>query len=213
MNMHSAPVLSKDGFWHECGVHIILSGNLFDRDTICHGLIRHPKPLIKTKIYLMLAWGDFMMAVFHINTHILQGEDGISPEVAAHVKGSRVKVSSPVEYLRALVVFEIEIFKLRPYIICVSLFSDLGQEPFKDIAGVAFVWSAVRVKDITEHPRNRPVPAPPWHKLKRGRIRFGNHIAFLYPRKAFDGRTIKPHSLGQTLFKFGWGDCEALKKP
>src|SRR4030043_597532 len=187
MNMHPASILSKDRFWHECGVHTVLSGNLLNHNAICHGLIRHPKSLIKTKIYLMLAWGDFMMAVFPLNTHFLQGKDGISPEIAAHIKGPRVKIPSPVEYLRALFVFKIEIFKLRPYVIYVSLFIDLGQEPFKDITRIAFIWTAVRIKDITKHPRNRPFIVPPWHELKRGWIRFGNHIALLDPGETLDG--------------------------
>ena len=71
--------------------------------------------------------------------------------------------------------------------------------------------SSIRLKDITKHPCHRPILGSPGKKLKRGRIRHGDHIALFDAGKAFNRGAVKPHALGQSPFQFRWRDGKGFQ--
>jgi len=77
--MHAAAVLSEDGLGHEGCIHAVLGGYLLDDQPIGHGAVGHGKSIRIAQIYLMLAGRDLMMAVFHLDAHLLKGQDGLAP--------------------------------------------------------------------------------------------------------------------------------------
>src|SRR5512139_2336118 len=100
MNMHATSVLTEDGFGHKGCVNAMLQGDLLHDEAISHGVICHGQSIGVAKINLMLTGCHFMMAVFHMNPHVFQREDGLAPKFSGHIKRRQIEVTSSVEGVR-----------------------------------------------------------------------------------------------------------------
>ncbi len=154
----------------------------------------------------MLAGGNLVMAVFHLDPHFLEGKNGFSSQVTAPIQGGSVKISPLINDLHGRVVFKIEIFQLRSNIIGIAVFFRLGQDASQHIPGVSFIGTTIRLQNVAEHPGNRSVFGSPGEELEGGGIGFGDHVALFNPGKPLNRRAIKPHSLCQGLFQLRWSD-------
>ena len=208
--MHAAAVLPEYRLRHKGGIHAMLPCNLLNDYPQGHGLVGHFQPFVVAHINFMLARGHFMVTVFYLHPHVLKGKDRLSSQVTAHIQRPSVKIASPVNDLGGLVTLEVEVLKLWPNIIGIPLFRRLFQHPFQHIPRISLVMASVRLQDIAKHPGHRFIAGSPWQELKGGRVRFGNHIAFFNSGKAFNGRAIKAHALGQPLLQFRRRDGKTL---
>ncbi len=197
VGVHAAAVLTEDGFGHKGGIHPVLPGNLLDRDPESCGFLGHFQPLIVTQVNLVLAGGNLVVTVLNLYSHLLQGENGISPQGSSRIQGRSVKISSPINNLRGFVVFKIEIFQFRTCIEGIALFSRFCQNTLEHIPRISLIGAAIRLQDIAEHPGNRSFFRSPRKELEGGGIRHGHHVALLDPSKPLDGRAVKPHPLSQ----------------
>ena len=69
MGMHAAPVMPEDGFGHERGIHTMLARYLLDHHAVCLRFVSHPETFIIPQIDLVLARGNLVMAILHIDPH------------------------------------------------------------------------------------------------------------------------------------------------
>ena len=186
--MHAAAVFSEKGFWHEGSVYAVLICYLFHGNPVGHRYIGHFQSLGIFEVNFMLAWCHLVMAVLHLDPHILEGKYNLPSEIASKVHGPGIKVAALVKYFRAVTVLEKEEFKLRPYIECVSFFCYLLEQTLEYIARIPFVRCPVRVNDVTEHSCNGPlVVSSPGYDLEGCRVGFCNHVAFMNPAEPLDG--------------------------
>ena len=79
------------------------------------------------------------------------------------------------------------------------------------VAGVALERLLRQVLDVAEHAGDGGVLAAPRHDLERARVGEGEHVRFLDPAVALDGRPVEGHALFEGGLELGRGDGEALQ--
>ena len=210
MHMHAAAVLAEDGFGHEAGVVAVPSGDLLDCDLVSHDRIGHGQCIFVAQVDLMLGWSNLMVAVFYIYAHGVQSQDGVPPQIRGIVRRGQVEVSSAVQYLRAVLGFEIEELQLRADQEAVAFILEPGQVSLQDVSGISLVGAAVGILDVAEHPGYRVFLLPPGNELEGGGIGLGHHIRFVDAGKALDGGAVEAHALGECSLQLGGIDGEAL---
>ena len=67
--MHARALDVLEGLGHECCVHVVQSGNLFNHETKSHHAVGHGQGVGVAQIDFVLAWRIFVEAVFHGNAH------------------------------------------------------------------------------------------------------------------------------------------------
>ena len=79
------------------------------------------------------------------------------------------------------------------------------------VAGVALERLLRQVLDVAEHAGDGGVLAAPRHDLEGARVGHGEHVGFLHPAVALDGRAVEGHALLEGGLELGGGDGEALQ--
>jgi len=211
VGMHPAAVHACQRLGHEGGVDAMLHRHLLDGDAVGHATVSHGQGVSVPQVDLVLAWRHLVVAVFDADPHLLEGEDGLAAEVRPAVDGKAVEITARIEDLGGAFIRKIEILEFGTHIEGVALLGGPGEHAFEDVSGVTLVGRAVRVQDVTEHPRHRPVAGTPGDQLKGRRVRPGDHVAFLDARESLDGRPVETHPLGQALFEFRRSHAEGFE--
>ena len=79
------------------------------------------------------------------------------------------------------------------------------------VAGVALERLLREVLDVAEHAGDGSVLASPRHDLEGARVGHREHVGFLHPAVALDGRPVEGHALLEGGLELGRGDGEALQ--
>jgi len=145
MDVHATAVAAEHGLGHEGCVDSVLSGDLLNGNPIGLGIVSHAQGFVVAQVDFMLTGGDFMMAVFDVNPHILQRKDGIAPQFTPSIEGTQVKIAATIEDFRSTVGLEVKVFQLGTDIESIAFIGDLLQHALEHIAGVPLVGRSVRV--------------------------------------------------------------------
>jgi len=188
-------------------------GYLLHDNPESHRLVRHLQAFVIAHVNLMLTRGNFVVAVFNLNPHILKGKDRIAPQIAPHIQRPCVKIPPLVDDLWGFVTLKIEVLQLRAKIESVTLVCRLFQNALKDISRIALIGSPFRLQDIAEHPRHRSVSWSPRQELKSAGVRLGDHVTLFDPGKPLNGRAIKAHTLSHAFLQFRGSDGKSLQNP
>ena len=73
MGVHAASILSENRFRHEGGIDTMPQGDFLNNESVGHRIVRHGEGIGIAEVDFMLAGSDFMMTVFHMNSHGFQG--------------------------------------------------------------------------------------------------------------------------------------------
>jgi len=66
--------------------------------------------------------------------------------------------------------------------------------------------------NVAEHPRDRGVGVAAGEQLERVRVRLGQHVGFLDPAVALDGRAVEGHALLERDLQLGRRDLHRLEE-
>ncbi|OPZ80744.1 MAG: hypothetical protein BWY76_03262 [bacterium ADurb.Bin429] len=212
MHVHAGAVLPEKRLGHEGGIDAIHIGDFLHRQAVGHQRIRHGEGVGVAQINLVLTGGDFVMAVFDVNAHLLQRQHRIATQVHRFIAGDKVEITTLVQRFRLLRAAEVKIFRLGPHIEGEAQFTRFLQVTLQHLARVAFVWSAVGIKDIAEHARHRALTRAPGQDGEGAGVGHGYHVAFVNTREAFDGGAVKAYSLLHRLIQFLDRDAETFQE-
>ncbi len=109
MDVHAAAVLVGQGLGHERGVDAVPHGDFLDNQAIGHGAVGHSESVGVAQIDLVLAGGHLVVTGLHTDAHLLQGQDGLPPQVGSGIQGGEVEVAAPIQNGGALGVGEVEV--------------------------------------------------------------------------------------------------------
>jgi len=211
VGVHAAAVLAEEGLGHEGGVDPVLSGHFLHRDSIGLGVVGHAKGFVVTQIDFVLTGCDLVVAVFHLDPHLLQGKNGLASQIVSPVQGRHVEVAAPVDDFGGGIRFEIEVFQLRTHVKGEAFLRRLPQHAFQYVPGISLVGTSVGIQDVAEHSSHGLFPGTPRKKLKGRGIGNRHHVAFLDAGEPFDGGSVKAHPFTECQGQFVRGHGKALE--
>ncbi len=210
--MHARPVVLLQRLGHEGGVDPALQGDLFHGEAEAHDVVRHGEGVGVADDDLVLAGGHLVVGVLHRDSHQLQGVDGLAAVLLRHVEGGEVEVAAPVEHLRLRTgVGEVEELELGGDVEGEPQLGGPLQVAPQHEAGVALEGLPVGGENVAEHPRHLLL-LPPGEDLEGGGVGAGQHVGFLHPGVAVDGRAVEGHPLLEGHLQLGGADRDRLEE-
>ncbi len=177
VGMHAAAVLTEDRLGHEGGIDAVLGRDFLDNQTIGHSVVGDLESVVIADIDLVLAGADLVVAVLDIDTHLIERQHGIAPEVAGDVKRRQIKIAALVENLGALGILEIKELEFRAHIKVVEAHIRGALEgAFELVARVTVIRGAIRVENVADHAANLVLLAAPRQQLESRGVRHGDHV-------------------------------------
>ena len=211
VDVHAAAVLVHHGLRHERCVDAVGARYLLHHQAVGHRRVGHRQCVGVAQGDLVLAGGHFVVAVFHLDAHRFEGQDGIAAQVVGGVR-RLVEVAAAVERFGAFRILEVEVLQFGADVEGVAEVRGALQVAAEDVARVAFKWRAVWMVDIAEHARDARFPGPPGDELEGCWVGPGEHVGLIDAREAFDAGAIEAHALVKRLFELLDGDREALQR-
>ena len=135
------------------------------------------------------------------NAHVGQVQHRIAAQVGRRVAGQLVVVAVGIQRFRRFSVLQIEKLQLRANIINVAHRRQPFQVPLQNLPGVAGERFAARRADVAKHTCHRVASGSPRQQGKRRRVGERPHVAFLFPRVAFDCRSIEANPQFKGIFQ------------
>ena len=212
VRVHARAERALDRLGHERGVHAELVGDLLHDQAERHDVVGHRERVGVAQVDLVLARAVLVEAVLDRDAHRLERDDRLAAQVAHHVELGEVEEAGGVErHRRRVGRLEEEELHLRRGVEGEALVAGALEVALQHVAGVALERLLRQVLDVAEHAGDGGVLAAPRHDLERVRVGQGEHVGFLDPAVALDGRAVEGHALLERRLELGRGDGEALQ--
>ena len=172
------PNSSAKGLGHEGGQAALLQGDLLDDGAEGHDVVRHGQGVGEAQVDLVLAGAALMVGELHRDPHLLQHEDGVTPEVVGGAAGHVVEVAGVVggaDTPVGVAVDQVEL-DLRVDVAREARLGDAGELALEHGAGVGAGGLAVRGEDVAEHTGHAVGSVSPWEHLEGGGVGGEKHV-------------------------------------
>ncbi|MBA7709684.1 hypothetical protein ES703_118606 [subsurface metagenome] len=83
--MHAAAIDAENRLGHEGSINSVFQGYLLDHQTVGHHVVSHGQGISVPHVYLVLAGGNLMVGILNTNTHLLQVENRLFPQVSGGI--------------------------------------------------------------------------------------------------------------------------------
>ena len=152
-----------------------------------------------------------MEGVLNRDAHLLEGEHGVTAQVARGIRRHEVEVAHLVHGNGRVVVGEVIVFELRADVHDVSGRLRLAEHATQALARIALEIRAVGLANVAEHAGHAVVRGTPGKHLERGRVREGEHVGLLGRGESFDGRAVEADALLEGNLEVFGANGEALE--
>ena len=211
VRVHPRAERARDRLGHERRVHAEVRRDLLHDEAEGHDVVGHAQRVGVAQVDLVLARAVLVEAVLDGDAHRLEHEDRLLAQLRHHVVRREVEEPGVVEGLGLLGRLEVEELHLRRGEEREALLAGALEVALQHVARVAGEGLAVEVLDVAEHAGDRGVAAAPGQQLEGGRVGPGEHVGFLDPAVALDGRAVEAHALLEGAFELGRRDRERLQ--
>ncbi len=157
-----------------------------------------------------------MVRSLDLESHLSEGENGLTPEIFRKVGRGKVEVAAAVLELRgrsAVEHLKEEELEFRPGVEDIPVLCRVLHRPLEHVARVALKGVPVRLADITDKPGNPVFPGPPGQEGVGREVGFEHHVGLFYPDETLDRRPVEPDTAGQRLFGLLHRDSNVLRQP
>ncbi len=213
LGVHPRAERTFDRLGHERRVDAELGGDLLHDLAERHHVVGHRERVGVAQVDLVLARSELVEAVLDRDAHRLERDDGLAAQLAHHVLLGEVEEAGVVERHRRVVGgLEDEELHLGRGVEGEALVAGPLEVALEHVARIALERLFREVLDVAEHAGDGGVLPTPGDDLEGARVGHGEHVGFLHPAVALDGRSVERHALLEGGLELGGGDREALER-
>ena len=213
VRVHPRTERTRDRLGHEGRVHAVVLGDFLGDEPERHHVVGHRERVGVAEVDLVLARAVLVERVLHRDAHRLEAQHGLLAELGAEVVGGEVEVAGVVERLHLLGGAGVEELHLGADEEGEALLPGALEVALQHVAGVAVERVARKDLYVAEHPRDGRVGVTTGQQLEGVRVGLGQHVGFLDPAVALDGRAVEGHALLEGDLELGRRDLDRLQEP
>ena len=163
------------------------------------------------EVNLVLARCSFLMARFDGYAQLFERKHGLPSQISGLVGGVLPEVASTILGASALRILEVEVFDLRPHIVCIAELRSAGEIAPEHGAGVALMRFVVGRDNVTKHPCNGILARAPRQHAEGVWVRKRVHVTLVRAHEALDGRPVEAHPASKRMLEFFDRDGKPLQ--
>jgi len=140
----------------------------------------------------VLGGADLVVAVLDVDAELLEGEDGLPPDIGSRVERREVEVAALVEGLGGLAVAEEEVLELGADVEDVEAHrpGPLNRAA-EDVSGVPLVGRPLWCEDVAEHPGDALLLRAPGKHGEGRRVGHRDHVGLFDRVEAGDRGSVE----------------------
>ena len=212
VRVHPRAERAGDRLGHERRVHAVVLRDFLGDEPERHHVVGHRERVGVAEVDLVLARAVLVERVLDRDAHRLEAEHGLLAELRAEVVGGEVEVAGAVERLHPLGGAGVEELHLGADEEGEALLPGPFEVALQHVARVAVERVAREDLNVAEHAGDRGVGVAAGQQLERVGVGLGQHVGFLDPAVALDGRAVEGHALLEGDLQLGRRDLHRLEE-